>query len=295
VRRAVAEAMKASRHLPHDIALKLARDDATSKKQPDPILEADYRGIHGYEFQKMIVGNIGSILIVTNKGELGKSILDRHLDSKQDSLLDNQRFQKAWSEPLPSNHEVVSARMLKAFVDIDALRQAGIAKDLLREKNKEFPVELILGGVLASLSRTPFATGELRLSNTRLAAHMSSPYEKQWTQESRTFFVGPESNGYASNLVEGQGVMASVSAYRDIAELWRRAGDLFDQKVNDQLAQADSTLTTLFSGNGANVRPSAICAVTATEFFTATSSRPAAAKSISSAATSRRTRLFLSR
>jgi hypothetical protein len=30
--------------------------------------------------------------------------------------------------------------------------------------------------------------------------------------------------------------------------MWLRAGDLFDATVNDQLAQADSTLTTLFSG-----------------------------------------------
>jgi hypothetical protein len=33
-----------------------------------------------------------------------------------------------------------------------------------------------------------------------------------------------------------------------VAELWRRAGDMFGERLNDQLAQADATLTTLFSG-----------------------------------------------
>ena len=42
--------------------------------------------------------------------------------------------------------------------------------------------------------------------------------------------------------------MASLIAYRNLTELWLRAGDLFNEKVNDQLAQADNTLTTLFSG-----------------------------------------------
>jgi len=32
--------------------------------------------------------------------------------------------------------------------------------------------------------------------------------------------------------------------------MWLRAGDLFDEKTNDQLAQADGTLSTLFSGKG---------------------------------------------
>lgn len=227
---------------------KLARDDAKSKKQPDPVREADYRGIHGYQFQKMIIGNMGSVLMVTNKEELGKNILDRHLDSKQDHLLSNPRFQKAWHEPQPEGKESESARMAKAFLDIDVLRQAGVAKDLLMEKAKEFPVELILGGVLASLPQTSFAVGELRMSEARLSTRLSIPYDRQWTQQTRTYFVGSEGDGYASNLVDGNELMASVIGYRDIAELWRRAGDLFDQKVNDQLAQADSTLTTLFSG-----------------------------------------------
>jgi hypothetical protein len=228
--------------------VKIARKDAESKKQSDPVREADYRGIHGYEFQKMIIGNMGPILMVTNKAELGKSILDRHLDSKPDNLLTSQNFRKAWDEPRQPDRDARSSSMLKVFVDLDSLRVAGVASDLLREKAKEFPVELVLGGVLASLTRTPFAVGELRMATARLSADFSVPYEKQWTEKTRAFFVGAESKGYASSLVDCERMMASLNAYRDIADLWNRAGDLFDQKVNDQLAQADSTLTTLFSG-----------------------------------------------
>ncbi len=227
---------------------KLARADAKSKKQTDPIREADYRGIHGYEFQQLIIGNIGPILIVTNKSELGKSIIDRHLDSMDDSLFSKPHFRQAWEQRGLTRKDEESDGLARAFVDIDALRQAGVAKDLLMGKAKDFAGELILGGVLASLQKTSFATGELRTIENQLCAQLSIPYEKQWNEATRSFFVGPQSSGYAATLVDSAGMMASLNAYRNVSEMWCRAGDLFDQKVNDQLAQADNTLTTLFSG-----------------------------------------------
>jgi hypothetical protein len=225
---------------------KLARTDAKSKNQPDPIREADYRGVHGYEFQKLMVGNIGAVLIVTNKGELGKSIIDRHLDATGDHLLSKLLFQQAWNAEATQTE--VPKSSIKAFVDIDTLRQAGVAKDLLMGKAKDFGAELILGGVLASLSKTSFAVGELFLNEEKISVGFRIPHEKSWTEESRAFFVGPNGLGHATPLVDRASLMANVSTYRNLSELWLRAGDLFDEKVNDQLAQADSTLTTLFSG-----------------------------------------------
>ena len=225
---------------------KLARTDAKSKDQPDPIREADYRGIHGYEFQKLMIGNIGSILIVANKGELVKSIIDRHLDSTTDHLLNKPLFQQAWNAP--SQHLDSEPASVKAFVDIDTLRQAGVAKELLMEQARDFGGELILGGVLASMHKTSFALGEICLKDSKIELDLRIPYNKAWTEKSRAFYVGPESSGQAIALVRSSGLMANINAYRDLSELWLRAGDLFDEKVNDQLAQADSTLTTLFSG-----------------------------------------------
>lgn len=227
---------------------KIVRADAKSKGQPDPIHEAEYRGIRGYEFQKIVVGNIGSILIVTNKPELGKSIIDRHLDSTNDHLLDRPFFQNAWDSNSQPEHVDTQYRFARVFIDIDTLRQAGVAKDLLKGKPKDFAAELILGGVLATLEKTSFAIGELTLGNDKLCMQFLVPHQKEWTEESREFFVGPQGHGYATSLATGSGMLASICAYRDISQLWLRAGDLFDERVNDQLSQAENTLTTLFSG-----------------------------------------------
>ena len=228
--------------------VKLARSDANSKNQPDPIREVEYRGIRAYEFQKVIVGSIGSILLVTNKKELGKSIIDRHLDSTDDHLLSNSLFQRAWTSN--AQHELKNSEesIVKAFIDLDTLRNAGVAKDLLMGKSWDFAGELILGGVLASIQKTSFAAGELFLAENKLSMQLRIPHLREWTEKSRTFFVGPMGNGHASSLIDSSGWMASLIAYRNLTELWLRAGDLFNEKVNDQLAQADNTLTTLFSG-----------------------------------------------
>ena len=228
--------------------VKLARTDAKSKNQPDPIREAEYRGIRGYEFQKITVGNIGRLLIVTNKGELGKSIIDRHRDSTDDHLHGNPLFERAWTTNNKLEMSDSKERVVKAFVDLDTLRKAGVAKDLLNGKTKDFAGELILGGVLTSFQKTSFAIGELLLAENKLSMNICVPHEKEWNLPLRSFFVGSEGNSCACSLVDNSGLMASLSAYRNISELWLRAGDLFDEKVNDQLALADNTLTTLFSG-----------------------------------------------
>ncbi len=228
--------------------VKLARADAVSKNQPDPIREAEYRGIRGYEFQKTIFGTIGSIALVTNKPELGKSIIDRQLDSTNDHLLNHPLFEKAGFSHGQPEHDAVENRFARVFVDLDTLRQTGMAKEVLREKAKDFAAELILGGVLASLQKTSFAIGKLSLGENKLSLQFQVPYQIEWTEDSREFFVGPHGHGYATTLAGGTGLLASLSTYRNLSQLWLRAGDLFDEKVNDQLSQAENTLTTLFSG-----------------------------------------------
>ena len=49
-------------------------------------------------------------------------------------------------------------------------------------------------------------------------------------------------------MVPLDGTLFSLSTYRDIGEMWLRAGDLFDENTNDEMAKAESNLSTLFSG-----------------------------------------------
>jgi len=230
--------------------VKMARTDAKSKQQPDPIREADYRGLRGYEFQKTVVTNIGSVLLVTNQPRLAKDIIDRSMDATKDHLVANPLFQQA-TQSRSAESAQDALRIANGFVDLDTLREAGVAKELLGSNRKDFAGELLLGGVLAVLQKTSFTSGAIAISPNNIRIQLQVPYDQEWIQESHTFFVGPNSKGFAPaapNTPSSLAMLASVRSYRDLSEMWRRAGDLFDEKVNDQLAQADNTLTTLFSG-----------------------------------------------
>lgn len=225
--------------------VELARKDAASKKQPDPIKEADHDGVHYYEFQKAIVSTFGQWLVITNNGELAKSVLQRYRDKATDSLADLGSFRESQKVFKDASS---SSRVAKLFVDLDALRKAGAAKELLDNKPKDFGAELILGGILGALHHAPFACSELSLTDRGLSLQTKVPHRHEWVGESREFYVGPNGNGTAPALIQLPNAIASLSTYRDLSQMWLRAGDLFDQNTNDQLAQADSTLTTLFSG-----------------------------------------------
>jgi hypothetical protein len=81
-----------------------------------------------------------------------------------------------------------------------------------------------------------------------VSTDISFPTEMKWFEDSREHYVGPRGEGKSLPLLAVDDSIASLSTYRNLSEMWLRAGDLFDQQVNDQLAQADNTLTTLFSG-----------------------------------------------
>ncbi len=222
--------------------MKLGRDEAKRQGNPDPYQMGEYRGVKAYQLNKNArFAVLGPWFVVTNKGDLGKDIIDRYLDRSGHSLAENAKFREG--------HAFAGQEHAAwAYVDIEALRAAGAAKQLLGGQAENPAAELLLGGLLANLHRTPFAVAHFQLSDERAHLQFAAPHDPDWIGDTREFFFGPGSQGVAPALVNLPHTIAAVSAYRDISAMWLRAGDLFDKETNDQLAAADSNLATLFSG-----------------------------------------------
>jgi hypothetical protein len=77
---------------------------------------------------------------------------------------------------------------------------------------------------------------------------LSAPYEHKWEKDSREYYFGPEGKGVAPQTLFVDDTILSASSYRDASGMWLRAGDLFNEETNEELAKADSGLTTLFGG-----------------------------------------------
>jgi hypothetical protein len=226
----------------------LARGD-NNKNKPGKVAETTYRGIRGYEVNKLIVAQMDDWLLVANKPEIAKATVDQMLDKNKESLDASPFYQRAkeFAERFDSNS---NGSVATVYLDLDNIRKAkaGWAKKLFSNKPREFVAELLFGGLLATLDQSPMAIGRLALNDFGANVELLSPTQPEWFAETREFYVGPNSKGAAERVWKTHQGLASFSTYRNLSELWLRAGDLFDQKVNDQLAQADNTLTTLFSG-----------------------------------------------
>lgn len=210
-------------------------------KNPDQIKQGEYRGIPAYEADKTKFAVVDDWLLITNKSETGQEVLDRLIDGEGDCLADAERFQSALSKrPADATGW--------AFADLKTLRDAGVAKKLFAGETENPAVELLVGGIFSSLQQSPFATASLRASQAGLGLEFAMPHQTDWVPEERNFYFGPSGTGRAPAVPEAKDTLFTLSTYRDISEMWLRAGDLFNERINDGFAEADANLTTLFAG-----------------------------------------------
>jgi hypothetical protein len=210
-----------------------------------------YRDATAMQVGGLIFVRLQGRWLATGNKDLAKSWVDQMIDNPGASWKAPADLPETWKENAdPAAIDEKSERAwMSLWLDLETLRQNGIAKDLLGGKAKDFNAELLLGGILAVLNRAPHAFADLRWDGARLRLDWQTPYDRQWADPDRLYSVGDLTpDGSAQPLLELPDSLASLSIYRDLSQMWLRSGDLFGQEVNDQLAQADTTLSTLFSG-----------------------------------------------
>jgi hypothetical protein len=131
---------------------------------------------------------------------------------------------------------------------LQAVRDAGDAMKLFEGKAENPLAELLVGGIQSTIRKAPYFTLDLTAARKGLDVRVQSPWQSDWVPEERTYFFGPDDAGTAPALPEVPGTLLTLSTWRDVSEMWLRAGDLFDEQMNDELAVADATLTTIFAG-----------------------------------------------
>jgi len=244
------------------VILVKTKDDATAENFRAKILELtrlneekngktdQYRDVTVYKVdQQSASAVVGNWIVLTNKGELGKSILDRLLDQKPSDT--NTEI----SGTLSANAQFKTTYALRnadsqawAYGNIQTIRDAGAAKKFFEGKAENPLAEALVGGIQSVLQHAPFVTADMKLTEAGLTMKFQTPWQSEWIPEERAWFFGPDSNGSAPILPEIPGTLLTLSTYRDISQMWLRAGDLFDEQMNDQLAEADSGLSTIFAG-----------------------------------------------
>lgn len=221
--------------------LKLVRDDARGKGRPDPIETGEHRGVRGYKFDRLSVATMGPWLVLSEKSEGLRPIIDAWLDGRTQSLAQDATFQE-------SRRGRPADAIAWAFVRLDKLRDAGLAPPLVKGATDNPVAELLIGGVLATLQKTSHVSVAWTLENDRTRLIVSAPHQADFVPQQRQFFFGPGGQGAAPAPLAIPGRLAYLRAWRDIGGMWAAAPDLFDERVNGELAQANSNLSTILGG-----------------------------------------------
>jgi hypothetical protein len=223
-----------------DAALDLVRAEAQRQGQEDPIKTDDHRGIPLYQIGEARLAVAGPWVFVSNKPLLLRLTLNNHL-AKDASLSDDEQFKTAMAAK-PQNAAAWG------YVDLRLLREFGVLKKALSQKSDNPAIELLAGGIVGGLPTAPYVTASVELEASGIRLTASLPSDVKAASSKREFYLGKDGTGQAPPLLKPAETILSLATYRDFASLWRNAPDLFDEKVNAGIAQAESNLMTIFAG-----------------------------------------------
>jgi len=210
----------------------------------NPLKKGEYReGIIGYQIQEIRFAKKAGTLVVTNSRDLGRFVLDQLIDpTTHPTFASNKNYQAATVASKPQQHTAwlwADAKLLQQNNGLEQLEQA-LRQNML--------LELLAGGLVNQLAKSPYLTAAIDFDHQHLKLDLTTAHDAEWIPESRQYYFGADANGAAPSLLLPTNTIASISMYRDFSPWWLLAPDLYDDDVNEGIAQADTTLSTFFSG-----------------------------------------------
>lgn len=206
----------------HEFLVGLAKLDAQNKGQPGRVRSAEYRGVTGWTFggdeAHAIIGNR---LVLTNKAELLKEIVDRSLDGPAGSLEENPKYAAARKACLDYN--------LWAYLDLEVLRALPNVQKGLNQSREPLPI-LLLAGTVTALQRSPWLALGLNIEGTKISGTLRSGKVTDWPEEV-SFAVAPANQGALPPL-EVPNTLLSMTFYRNLRDFYARKNELFPERTS---------------------------------------------------------------
>ncbi len=224
----------------HDKLVELARADAKSKGQPDPIQSAEHRGVTSYQLNPKVAHAIlDGCLVVTNGSDALKAVIDRARSEDAFHSITEEATWKSRRSALDDDAVVFAFARLDTFRKIDPKRFAP-------EKPNPGAV-FLLGPWYESLLKAPWISASISLAADRLAAELVLPPPSGGHDVAYKTFLPGQGQG-ASPLLQPEGTILSVSLWRDLSAVWDVRDQLLPPEALQGLAQLDSFAGQFFGG-----------------------------------------------
>ena len=222
-----------------EVILNIARLANLERNGSGKVESIDYRGIKAYSIVKVKMAQWDNWIMLTNQPDLGKQVIDAKLDGSENSLAAAPHFAAA--------RKTRSSKQGWAYLHIGAVRDAGKLNELTGELRSNPVLEVVAGGILACLNKTPYVTLETNVEDNAVQVSLSMPHQDDWIDEPRQYFFAQQDDSPPPAFLLPD-TIASLRTHRDFSQFWLNSGDLFTEEINDKMAEAESNLTTLFSG-----------------------------------------------
>lgn len=223
----------------HAKLLEIARNDAKTKGNPDPVQESTHKGVTIYSLGKdQAHAIVKDTLVISHSADLLKRVVERVLDGSADSIASNPQW-----------------KARRAKVGDDTLAWALVRLDRLREIDKKFVVAepnnagptFLLGQWIDAFRKAPWVAAQVRWTDSNLGAEVTMPTPEGGYSETFKKFLPPR--GEAALLpLRPKGTIASLSLWRDVSAVWDVRNDLFPPEVVQGLAQLDTFAGQYFGG-----------------------------------------------
>ena len=216
--------------------LKLANQNEQTK-----VNEGEYRDNKAYAVGKQLfLVMLNDRVLVSNKKAMVKQMADSWLDSDSKSLASTKGFQES--------RETAGNKTVWSWGNLKAIRDAGLAKELFREKTENIGAELIVGGFLEATRTANEVSASFDLREDGLKLSVQTSLDTAKVPIHRSYFFGSTEERKEFEKLELDNTLAEIVAFRDLGKLWLSKEELFEEAHLAELSQADSTLSTLFSG-----------------------------------------------
>ncbi|HMP79891.1 MAG TPA: hypothetical protein PKD54_10600 [Pirellulaceae bacterium] len=214
---------------------------ARNENRATPFQMIDYRGHRIARFPEFALGRVDDWFFVSNQAALLQAAMDRALDGATDGLTSSAVWQhSAKMRDATSDVWVVA--------DLDSLRRAGLARELLSGTTDNAGAELLLGGVFEALGQAAVVAANINVKDDGVRLAISMPHELHRISPARSYFFADNQQPRAARIAHVPGAIGQVYAHRDLRGWWQSKEDLFDENVIAQLLQTDSQLSILFAG-----------------------------------------------
>lgn len=220
----------------------------------DTVKKGDYRGLEAFIVdEKLFMIPTEKMVFLSDKKPLVKQMVDRFLDQASTASEPNNPASTSLSEDAQFQQQIQAldhapGQIAWFFANLQVARERELVRPLFRKQAENIGIEILIGGLMDVLQEAPVVLGDLSLTDHHLDVRLLAPFADENISESRRYFFGSPQQRSEFELLNFSDDLISGYSFRDISELWLSKESLFDENHLSDLAQADTTLSTLFSG-----------------------------------------------